>query len=219
MSLLAFLLALPVPGAFAAPAAAGASHLHALPELHEGAADVDRDWHADAGGHLATVRWAPASRVAMTLRSGPLTVEARGRNRNGDMGPWKALLETYRDGNDSVRVVDLGGTWDGAEVRVAIADLPALTWIGWEALVPAYPDAGVRARALAAEAARSGPTRTPVLRSELAGIGMVSRAEWGARPTTCNDREDDWYRMAVHHTAGNPTYGGTIEGAVQFLQA
>lgn len=127
MSLLAFLLALPVPGAFAAPAAAGASHLHALPELHEGAADVDRDWHADAGGHLATVRWAPASRVAMTLRSGPLTFEARGRNRDGAVGPWKALLETYRDGNDSVRVVDLGGTWDGAEVRIPIADLPALT--------------------------------------------------------------------------------------------
>jgi endonuclease/exonuclease/phosphatase (EEP) superfamily protein YafD len=50
-------------------------------------------------------------------------------------------------------------------------------------------------------------------------IGVTSRDDWGADSTTCSTTEDDWYRMAIHHTAGGETYGGTVEGAVQALQA
>ena len=220
MSLLPVLLVMAAPEALAAPVpGAGDLHRHAFPALHESGTDVAAHWAHNGAHVVSATRWDRASRVAMTLRSGPLTVEARGRNRDGTVGPWRGVVTTYAAGDDTVRVADLGSTWDGAEVRLAGDDLPGVTWLGWEALVPAYPDAGVRARALAAEAEARGTTRTPVLRSELAAIGVVSRAEWGARPTTCTDREDDWYRMAIHHTAGNPTYGGTIEGAVQFLQA
>jgi hypothetical protein len=220
MSLLPILLAALAPDALAAPSpTAVGAHRHAFPAVHESGEDVAAGWRRVGDHMVAPVRWEPASRVALALRSGTLTVEARGRNRDGTFGPWRTVAETHRQGEDTVRVAELDGTWEGAELRIPRAQLPTLTWIGWDALVPAYPEAGARARALAAEAARSGPTRTPILRSELAAIGVVSRAEWGARPTTCSDREDDWYRMAIHHTAGNPTYGGTVEGAVQFLQA
>ena len=48
---------------------------------------------------------------------------------------------------------------------------------------------------------------------------MVPREVWGADPTNCSTPEDNWYRFAIHHTAGNTTHSGTIEGAVQFTQA
>jgi hypothetical protein len=195
-------------------------HPHALPEHREDPANLAA-WTADASGawRVSAPQWAPATRVAgaRTLATAGMDVpiEARGVARDGSRGAWTPMVVTHVEGADAVVVADLDGRWDGVELRVPASAMPLLDALAWEPLVPTYPHAGALARA----AAQAGPTRTPVLRSELAAIGVVSRETWGARPTTCTTREDDWYRVAVHHTAGNPTYGGTVEGAVRFLQA
>jgi N-acetylmuramoyl-L-alanine amidase len=63
------------------------------------------------------------------------------------------------------------------------------------------------------------PPAPGVLPQELVDIGVISRADWGAAATTCSSLEDDWYRMAVHHTAGSQTNGGTVAGTVRALQS
>jgi MYXO-CTERM domain-containing protein len=159
---------------------------------------------ADGGG----------TRVALLLEGAPAGWQARGVASDGTTGPWVDGEETFRNGDSAVVIVELGGRWDGAQLRRVVG--PAPRSLGWDLLVPAYPEAGVRARA-AQRAGPSGPP--PPLSPELAAIGVISRAEWGARPTGCTSLEDDWYRMAIHHTAGGATSGGTVLGAVLALQA
>ena len=195
------------------------THRHAFPDHIEDAGEL-ATWAAVGPWRVSEPQWSDGggTRVAgvRTLTgAGELMIEARGVARDGSRGAWTPLAATHVEGADAVVIAELDGRWDGAELRTPAATHASLVSLAWEVLVPAYPRAGALARA----DARTGPVRTPVLRSELAAIGVVSREEWGARPTTCTAREDDWYRVAVHHTAGNPTYGGTVEGAVRFLQA
>ena len=63
------------------------------------------------------------------------------------------------------------------------------------------------------------PALPGVLPQELVDIGVISRASWGASSTNCSATEDNWYRMAIHHTAGGQTSGGTVQGAAQAVQA
>ncbi|MEQ1506718.1 MAG: peptidoglycan recognition family protein, partial [Myxococcota bacterium] len=151
------------------------------------------------------------SRVAVVFEvddDAPVRIEARG---DGVRGAWQVLDETYHADGVRIAVVDLARHHDGAELRIAAEDEARIGDLGWELLEPAYPDAGWLARGAA-------PIPLP-LDPVLSLIGVVDRASWGARATTCTLPEDDWYRMAIHHTAGAPTTYGTVEGAVQVLQA
>ncbi len=197
-------------------------HAHVYPSRVDTASAMAA-WSVTADARVSPVQWGRGSRVAIVREGAPddahnaggLTVEARGASRSGARGPWIPAEITFEESGTAILIAELGQVWDGAEVRVPRTMTSAVRSLAWEPLVPTYPRAGAEARA----AMRDGPTRVPVLRSELAAIGVVSRETWGARPTTCTSREDDWYRIAVHHTAGNPTSGGTIEGSVRFVQA
>jgi N-acetylmuramoyl-L-alanine amidase len=173
-------------------------------------------WAPDPGGAVSGVRRAEGggTRVAMLLEGAPARWQARGVAADGTPGPWVDGEETFRSGDTAVVIVELGGPWDGAQLRRVGG--PAPRTLGWDLVVPAYPDAGVRARA-AMRADPAGPP--PPLSAELTAIGVIPRNQWGARPTSCSSMEDDWYRMAIHHTAGGTTSGGTVQGAVQALQA
>ena len=136
----------------------------------------------------------------------------RGVGLDGQVGAWRTLQSTWALGETSIAIADLDGVWPQAELRVPAAARPDL--LRYELVLPAFPDAGATARAAAT---------TPVpwlrLRSDLASLGVTSRSSWGARPTTCTAPENDWYRMAIHHTAGAQTSSGSVRGQVQFLQA
>lgn len=196
-------------------ATAAEVHRHLLPERVETAADR-ATWPIEDGRPVAPAEWTGGSRVAGTLgwrgAEPALRVEARGRD-GAARGPWVPAEITFRQDGFAIFVADLGRWWDGAELRLGEATDRAVDEVAWEHLEPAWPDPGRLSRA----AARG--SRTPVLRSSLEAIGVVPREDWGARSTTCTSTEDDWYRMAIHHTAGNQTSGGTVQGAVQALQA
>jgi N-acetylmuramoyl-L-alanine amidase len=168
-------------------------------------------WQREAGWRHSEVRFAPegGTRVG-ALATAPLDValrlEARGVGADGSTGPWVPVGETWRDDVSRVLVADLGERWPGAEVRGrGVLDLDTLTW---ELLIPAH------------EPQAEGPPPPPsALSAGLQDLGVVSRETWGARSTRCSSLEDDWYRFAIHHTAGSQTSGGTVEGAVRALQA
>lgn len=124
-------------------------------------------------------------------------------------GEWIELEERWHHGRVSVLTTDF--RTPTGEVRFRSPDADAITQLDWDLFTPT---GGEPRRNDAAP-----PPAPGVLPAELVAIGVTSRADWGADPTTCSSTEDDWYRMAIHHTAGSQTYGGTVEGSVRALQA
>lgn len=150
----------------------------------------------------------------------PASLQARGIDDDGSgtcsgtPGPWHSLTQTFARGEVRVATVDLERHYGCAQLRLHGDDDARVADLQWELVTPRYPQAGEVARALAAQ---PQPVRAVV--PELLQIGVIPREEWGALPGTCSDPEDDWYRMAIHHTAGPQTAGGTVEGRLQATQA
>ncbi len=204
------------------PSADHADHAHVLPvhridgRAPDGWQDVEGWRHAAPlaardGSGSRVAAWIEVAASAPTLR-----IEARGLD-GARTGRWQPLEETYRSLERRVAIADLDGRWPAAELRVAAASHAELDAIAWELITPAYPDAGRRARAAASsDHARAAAT---LFEPRLVDVGVVPRTTWGARPTGCTATEDDWYRMAIHHTAQSPSIGGSVVEAVKALQA
>ena len=140
---------------------------------------------------------------------------------------WAAIVELEDDGPIEVDVFD-GISWKTTEEifrmdrRVLIqTDLDAavntvlihsddrdrVSYMEWDLVEPVYEPRG--------PAMPPNPASIPAAYQDL---GVISRADWGARASYCTTTEDDWYRMAIHHTAGHQDTNGTIEAQVQWLQ-
>ncbi len=175
------------------------------PERVESATTIAAEWTVDAG-LVSERRPGFGTRVGVVLTADPSAepvLEARGD------GGWTPLVETWAGGDDQrILVVDFPAPVDAAEVR--IADLDGVVDLAWKLFVPANEGR----RAPGASTARS-----PVLTQALRDIGVVAREDWGALDSECTSPENEWYRFAIHHTAGNRTSGGTVMGAIQATQA
>lgn len=144
----------------------------------------------------------PGTRVGMMVEvadEAPVRIEVW----NGKS--WLSAKEIFRTEHVAVMHADLGGMRE--TVRFRSPDRARIRGVDWDLLVPVREPRGI------------APPAPGVLPADLAAIGVISRAQWGADATTCTSTEDNWYRMAIHHTAGSQTYGGTVQGAVQALQA
>lgn len=220
LGLCVFLVAGPAGASPAAHQQTGAFHDHLVPDRRDDAGVRASTWARSGGWVSAPPTWIDGggSRVAALIEvgdAGPaIALEARGVSADA-AGPWTTMEETYRGAGHRVAVVDLGRRWHGAEIRMAAGDDVRVGELAWELLEPAYPDAGRISR----EAAARRPGVIHAVDPVLARIGVMSREAWGARPTTCTATEDDWYRMAIHHTAGAQTSGGTVRGALAAVQA
>ncbi len=131
-----------------------------------------------------------------------------------DAGPWTDMEETFSGGELRVAVVDLTERFPCAQIRMPVGDDAVVGNLQWELLDPRFPDVGAASRSLVA---RDAPQFA--IPSELETIGVISREEWGARATGCSSLEDDWYRMAVHHTAGPQTANDSVIERLQGTQA
>ncbi len=129
-------------------------------------------------------------------------------------GRWTTLEETYTGGELRVAVADLDAQYDCAQLRIPEERNHAVGNLQWELVEPLYPDAGAVSRSLVA---RQDPQSA--VPAELETIGVITREEWEARPTQCSSPEDDWYRMAIHHTAGPQTANGSVIERLQGTQA
>jgi hypothetical protein len=186
------------------------------PRVSESRAARARSWRAEGGWIVSTPQRGEGTRVAALFEAtgaGTVAVEARGVDDRGRHGRWRPMEETFREGTTRVAVVELGRSWPAAEIRLARGDESRVGDVGWEILTPRYPDAGRRAR-------EAGPAKVAqALDTSLSAIGVVSRTEWGSRATQCTTPETDWYRMAIHHTAGPQTNGGSVAATLRALQA
>ncbi|MCP4804190.1 MAG: N-acetylmuramoyl-L-alanine amidase [Proteobacteria bacterium] len=130
--------------------------------------------------------------VRVVVRSGSHEVQAQ---------------EAWRSGRVAVLFADVGQPV--TTVRLTSPDDDRITRLDWDLFVPEpEPQTG-----------SPPPPTAGVLPDELKAIGVTSRDDWGADATNCTSTEDDWYRMAVHHTAGSQEYGGSVQGSVRALQA
>lgn len=145
----------------------------------------------------------PGTRVGMIAEASgaaPLAIDV------WDGVRWVRAREVFREADARVLIADLGQPTTSARLRSKDAD--RVRSLDWDLFTP-VPEPRSDRRVVS----RS------VLPTELVAAGVVSRAEWGAAATECTSTEDDWYRMAIHHTAGGQTYGGTVEGTVRVLQS
>ncbi len=148
----------------------------------------------------------PGSRVAMMVEATDdhsVVVEVSAG------GPWRRVEERWHEGRVSVLTLDLSEPTDHLAFRTPHPERIAV--VDWDLFAPTAGEPRVSGAA--------PPPAPGVLPAELKAIGVVARGDWGADPTTCTTTEDDWYRMAIHHTAGSQTSGGTVQGAVRALQA
>jgi len=151
----------------------------------------------------------------VSLQARGVRADATGACAPGrDAGPWTDLEETFTGSELRVAVVDLEATFECAQLRIAADDDVVVGDLQWELLEPAYPDVGAASRSLT-----TPPDPQYALSSELQTLGVISREEWGARATNCAAPEDDWYRMAIHHTAGPQTANGSVIERLQGTQA
>ncbi|MBO6938240.1 MAG: peptidoglycan recognition protein [Deltaproteobacteria bacterium] len=136
-----------------------------------------------------------ASRVGVLvtlLEAGPLPeLEARVVRADGTTGAWSAVEETWGEEEVHVAIADLGEVGTGAQLRMRPETQAMLDSLQWNAVIPEIADTG----------ADDGVGSTAsALRSELSGMGIVTRSAWGARATRCSSRNGTMNRMAIHHT-------------------
>lgn len=188
--------------------------LHVLPTLRVEGVELQGVWRQPGGQMLSpvTAAEAPGRRFLALVEvdpASPMVLEARGVAQNGARGPWVPAAQRWVGDEARVYAADLDEVYEGVQVR--ITDGEAITALSYELMEPV------------GEPRRSPGDLTPPPATSLSdvqrAIGVIDRDTWGADPTDCTTTESDWYRMAIHHTAGGQTYGGTVQGAVQALQA
>ena len=137
--------------------------------------------------------------MVQTIDDTPVEVEVF------DGSSWHTAREVFRTGRDAVMRADLDGPVD--QIRMRSPDMRRITSLNWDLVTPNLEPRG------------EAPPSSGGLPAELEAIGVIPRSDWGASRTDCTSLEDDWYRMAIHHTAGSQTSGGSVQGAVQALQS
>ncbi len=163
-----------------------------------------------------------ATRVAamLTLTDVPLEMDGRLEARvvrdDGTLGAWLPLSVTFNEEELRVIKVDLGEQGGQVQLRVMEPDADLISMITWSAGIPEQEDLADDGDI---SAVTNGSETQQGLDGALANAGVLPRSAWGARPTRCTSRDRAKERMAIHHTAGAPTAGGSYEAALRQIQA
>lgn len=194
-----------------------------LPRMQETAA-VLAGWTRDGDWLISPMRHEEGTRVAAMLFASP-DVQPRVQARGSDgepMSAWVDALVTW-SGDEGLMVLaaDLDQWTLSAQLRLHAPspnELGTISELGWRVLTPIREAGGNHPDAPTPQPQPESSSPRAVSQA-LLDIGVIPREAWGASSTNCTSPETEWYRFAVHHTAGNQTSGGTVQGAVQGLQA
>ncbi|HJL19916.1 MAG TPA: N-acetylmuramoyl-L-alanine amidase [Sandaracinaceae bacterium LLY-WYZ-13_1] len=173
---------------------------HGRQEMRVTVAQLQEGWRADGDWLVSPPLMAPegASRVGVLLgldAAGDLpALEARQLRGGAPVGDWVPVEATWSEEDHHVGVAELGAVVDGAQLRIAAEAVDRVRQLRWNAVVP---DEGIP---MAPAGDGDLGARREALRSELSGLGIVTREAWGARATRCTSRNATKTRMAVHYT-------------------
>lgn len=186
---------------------------HILPELIEDASEISAQWTNSNGWSTSPIRtFEVGSRFGLlinTARTTVPTIEVRTQDEHGAWSGWLPTQDKWHNSEFHVVIADL--PFDATDAQMRISDLTDIHSIAWEILEPVNEPRRP-------QNAPPPPNNTS-LSSGLLDLGVVPRTSWGASSTQCTSPENNWYRNAIHHTAGTQTYGGTVLGQVQATQA
>ncbi|MCB9604603.1 MAG: peptidoglycan recognition protein [Sandaracinus sp.] len=156
---------------------------------------VEGDWYVSP--RLMAADGASRAGVLVSLlgeADAPL-MEARVVTLDG-VGEWVPLEAAWSEIDQHVAVAELGETGVAAELRILRTDVAMLDVLRFTAVVPdpelTLDDAAPIEGEVGAASAE--------IRSELRGLGIVTREQWGARATRCTSGDSSKRRLAVHHT-------------------
>ncbi|MFH1435999.1 MAG: N-acetylmuramoyl-L-alanine amidase [Pseudomonadota bacterium] len=161
--------------------------------------EIAAQWTRDGDWLVSPILDAPlgASRVGALIqlvdeRDMP-AVEARIIVQDEYGTDWIALGVTWSESIFYVATADFGTAGIAGQLRLHVDAVDAIRLLQFSAVVPGDPD-------YEQEQPEEDPgTQVFEIRSELRGLGIVTREEWGARSTRCSST-DSKTRMAVHYT-------------------
>ncbi|MEW5853342.1 MAG: N-acetylmuramoyl-L-alanine amidase [Myxococcota bacterium] len=163
---------------------------------------------------------AGASRVAamLTLTDVPVDIarklQARLVRDDGSTSDWVPMDVTFNEEELRVIRTDLAEVGSQVQLRVPEGDVDFIRLLTWSAVIPQDEE-------LADDSAISvaNSEQGQALNGDLANAGVLARSAWNARPTRCTSSDRPKERMAIHHTAGAPTAGGSYEAGLRQIQA
>src|SRR5690606_980353 len=130
--------------------------------------------------------------VGLTSPGDLPAMEARVLLGGEPAGEWTPLAETWGAEDQHVAIAELGNIGDGAQLRVRSDATEILALLRWTAAIPDEGEPGD------APEDDLGVSRE-ALRTELRGLGIVTRESWGARATRCTGTDSRKTRFAIHH--------------------
>lgn len=176
----------------------GESHGHLQQEMRVTADDL-AGWASEGEWIVSPALDAPdgASRAGIYLgrtEAGEMPrIQVRALENGAPIGDWVDVVETWGEEDMHVGIAELGALGDGAQLRIAASDAEHIAHFRWNAVIPEVALEPIE------EEGDLGAARE-ALRSELRGLGIVTREAWGARATRCSSRNSSKSRMAIHHT-------------------
>ena len=161
--------------------------------------EIAAQWTRDGDWMVSPILDAPlgASRVGVLIQlvdeRGMPALEARIVVGDEYATDWTELGETWSEEIFYVATADFDAEGTAGQLRLHVDAIDAIRLLQFSAVVPGDPD-------YALEVVEEDPgTQVFEIRSELSGLGIVTREEWGARSTRCSST-DSKNRMAVHYT-------------------
>jgi hypothetical protein len=191
-----------------------------VPQLAFGHEEILESWTLEDGFYVSPILEAPlgATRVGVLLTTVeeelpdmmtevPVAMpelEARAADDEGAPGAWITVANDFSEDGVHVGIADLPSGATAVQVRLDASYLDVIESLTFNAVIPVNPDA--TSEELEPESIEEVEEIPEVglasedLRSDLARIGVRSRASWGARRGGCTSRDGRKSRFAIHHT-------------------
>ncbi|MCS6798547.1 MAG: hypothetical protein NZ898_08450 [Myxococcota bacterium] len=168
-------------------------------ETYATALTIEEQWSAEGDWVTspplaATVTGATriSAMISMLAGSTMPPIEGRGLAGGHAVTDWIPLRPTFSEETLHVAIADLGEIADAAQIRLHRETLEAIASVRWSAVrLDAPADTGAERTGWDAPTDES----RSALRASLRGLGIVTRAEWGARDTDCSPAEHSKYRI------------------------
>jgi len=190
-------------GCAAQPAQMQGGTGHSAAESRVTAEVIAATWQRDGDWLVSPILAAPggATRVGVLLTlaaSGDMPdIEARPMRDARPLSGWEPLHQTWGEEDTHVAITDLSELAQGAQLRIPVALIDRLLSLRFDAVIPDAVEPVTAGDEFNAPVVGSGRA---ALRSELGGLGIVTREAWGARATRCHASDTRKVMMAIHET-------------------